>query len=101
MTDDSLSPEERLLRKVKKVLTNIAKDTYTPPGLQHPLTEETILGIRECLMLISMRERELAEAAGRPMQMRPRFIDEPSTKPAVVPIDISGITKKHSKKDEH
>ncbi|MDH4274228.1 MAG: segregation and condensation protein A [Gammaproteobacteria bacterium] len=101
MTADNLSPEERILRMVKKVLTDVAKDTYTPPGLQHPLTENTILNIRECLMQITARERELAEAAGRPQQMRPHFTDEPSKHPKVVAIDVSGLKKKRPEEDTH
>lgn len=77
MTAPELSKEERILRMVKRVLTDIAKDTSTPPGMKHPLSEQTIQNIRECLGLISARERELAESAGRPSRSRPEFIDEP------------------------
>lgn len=77
MSTDNLSPEERILRMVKRVLTEIAKDTSTPPGMKHPLSEHTIQGIRDCLSLISTRERELADAAGRPNRARPEFVDEP------------------------
>jgi hypothetical protein len=76
-TPESGTQEERILRMVKRVLTEIAKDTSTPPGMKHPLSEQTIQGIRDCLSLISARERELAEAAGRPSRVRPEFIDEP------------------------
>ncbi|HEC18668.1 MAG TPA: segregation and condensation protein A [Gammaproteobacteria bacterium] len=67
------SPELRILRMMKKVLTDVAKDTYTPPALRHPLSESTINGIRECLVLISARENELAG----PSTYKPRFVDEP------------------------
>jgi hypothetical protein len=72
-----LSKEEKILRMVKRVLTDIAKDTSTPPGMKHPLSENTIQGIRDCLALISAREKELSEESGRPNQSRPEFIDEP------------------------
>lgn len=62
---------------LKRVLTDIAKDTSTPPGMKHPLSENTIQNIRECLALISTRERELAEEHGRPNRARPEFVDEP------------------------
>ena len=75
-TEDS-NKEERILRMVKRVLTDIAKDTSTPAGMQHPLSGQTIQGIRECLSLISARERELADAAGQTSRARPEFIDEP------------------------
>ncbi len=77
MNEPELTKEERVLRMMKKVLTDVAKDTYARPGYRHPLSEHTIEGIRQCLSLIVARERELAEALGRPMNMRPRFTDEP------------------------
>ena len=77
MSAEHQTPEERILRMVKRVLTEIAKDTSTPPGMKHPLSENTIQGIRDCLSLISARERELADAAGRPSRARPEFVDEP------------------------
>jgi len=89
MSDQQLTQEERILRMVKRVLTDIAKDTYTRPGHRHPLADETVMGIRDCLALVSARESELAEEAGRPMNLRPRFIDEPQTS-VVVPLNIAG-----------
>jgi hypothetical protein len=77
MATNEMSQEERILRMVKRVLTDIAKDTSTPPGMKHPLSDKTIQGIRDCLSLISSREKELAEGAGRPSRSRPEFIDEP------------------------
>jgi hypothetical protein len=77
MKNEGLSKEEQILRMLKRVLTDIAKDTSTPPGMKHPLSDATIQGIRDCLALISARERELAEEAGRPSRARPEFIDEP------------------------
>jgi len=79
MSDESTPPEARILRMVKRVLTDIAKDTSTPPGMKHPLSDTTIQSIRECLSLIAAREKELAEAAGRPQRARPEFVDEPKT----------------------
>ena len=73
------SVEEKILRMLKRVLTDIAKDTSTPPGMKHPLSENTIQSIRECLGLISAREQELAEKSGRPSRSRPEFVDEPKT----------------------
>lgn len=98
LPDDS-SKEERILKMMKKVLTDVAKDTHAKPGFRHPLSESTVDGIRECLGLIAARERELAEAAGRPMNMRPRFIDEPK-KTVVVPISSLGGKKQKPGKDE-
>lgn len=93
MATEEVSKEERILRMVKRVLTDIAKETYTEPGLKHPLSEKTILNIRDCFALIAAREAELAATAGRPMDMRPRFADEPEDK-VVVPISKIGRLKK-------
>lgn len=76
-SEEPPNKEERILRMVKRVLTDIARDTSTPPGMKHPLSEPTIQGIRDCLALISTRERELTEASGRPNRARPEFTDEP------------------------
>lgn len=81
-----LSKEEQILRMMKKVLTDVAKETFTRPGLKHPLSDNTILSIRDCLALITAREVELSEEHGRPMNQRPKFVDEPQTS-VVVPID--------------
>ena len=93
MTDQSPSKEERILRAVKSVLTDVAKDTFTRPGHRHPLSDDTVEGIRKCLALISARECELNEAAGRSMDARPRFIDEPASS-VVVSLNIPDSKKK-------
>jgi len=97
MAEQESTKEARILRMVKKVLTDIAKDTYTPPQLKHPLSDSTINGIRECLSLIAARETELAEQAGKPLTDRPRFVDEPQ-KSVVVSLDLS--KSKNKKKDQ-
>lgn len=79
MSKTEISKEEKILSVMKKVLTDIAKDTYTPPDLKHPLSESTIMSIRECLSLISSREAELAAEDGRESKLRPRYVDEPSS----------------------
>ena len=91
MSAEEVSQEERILRMVKKVLTDVAKDTHGKPGFRHPLSDTTIQGMRECLALIAARERELVEARGKSMDMRPRFTDEPK-KTVVVPL--SSLTSK-------
>ncbi len=78
MSQNELSMEERILQAVKLTLANVIKDTATPHGMRHPLSDQTIQDLRQCLALISARERELAEAAGRPKGGRPRFADEPA-----------------------
>ena len=94
MVDSTLSKEEQILKMVKRVLTDIAKDTHIKPGLKHPLSDNTILGIRDCLALITARETELAKEAGRESKMRPRFVDEPQSTVVV------SIEKLQRKKDD-
>lgn len=89
------SKEFRIIQAMKLVLTDVVKDTATQPGLKHPLSDRTIEGIRQCLKLISARERELIEEAGKSMDMRPYYTDEPK-KNVVVPITKIG---KNPKKD--
>ena len=93
MSNDSISKEEQILQVMKKVLTDVAKDTYTPSNLKHPLSESTIQSIRDCLTLITSREAELAAEAGRENNMRPRYVDEPSSS-VVVKMDASLKSKK-------
>ena len=95
MVDSNLSKEEQILKMVKRVLTDIAKDTHVKPGLKHPLSDNTILGIRDCLALITARETELAKEAGRESKMRPRFVDEPQSTVVV------SIEKLQRKKDDN
>jgi hypothetical protein len=91
---DEIAKEQRILRMVKKVLTDVAKDTVTPAELKHPLSEHTIQGIRECLQLITTREQELHAAAGTQSESRPHFIDEPQQN---VAVNITPISKKDKK----
>jgi hypothetical protein len=77
MSISELSTEERILQAVKLTLAGVIRDTATPHGMRHPLSDATIQDLRQCLALISARERELAQAAGRPARGRPRYADEP------------------------
>lgn len=90
---DSYDKELRILKMVKKTLTDVAKDTYTPAELKHPLSEQTINSIRECLSLISAREAELADLEGQVSSSKPHFIDEPSDT-VVVQFDTSSTKDK-------
>lgn len=76
MTESAPSMEQRILSAVKLTLTGVIRDTATPAGMQHPLSDQTIADLRQCLALISARERELAEAAGIAQGSRPRYVDE-------------------------
>jgi hypothetical protein len=83
MSETPLSTEERILQAMKMTLAAVIKDTATPPGMRHPLSDATIQDLRQCLALISARERELAQAAGRTQETRPRYADEPSKESVV------------------
>ena len=98
--DDSsneLSKEQRILRVCKRVLTDVAKDTVTPAGMKHPLSENTIQGIRDCLQLISARETEILSLQGDESTARPRFVDEPQKN---VVVNITPMKKSSSKSSE-
>lgn len=89
MTADPSEKEREILVVMRKVLAQIIKDT-TPPSraMKHPLTHQTIQDVRNCLGLISARERELADAAGV-AQERPYYTDEPPAS-TVVPMPHIG-----------
>jgi hypothetical protein len=82
--------ERDILRVMRGVLTRIIKDT-TPAhrGMKHPLSDPTIEDIRNCLGLISARERELADQAGA-AEERPYYSDE---KPAAEVVSINKLTR--------
>ena len=84
MSNSDLSVEERILRAVKLTLAGVIKDTATPHGMRHPLSDGTIEDMRQCVALISARERELAQAAGRPIGGRPGFTDEATEQDQVI-----------------
>jgi len=83
MSETPLSTEERILQAVRMTLAGVIKDTATPPGMRHPLSDSTIEDLRQCLALISARERELAQAAGTANEARPRYADEPGAQSVV------------------
>ena len=93
MSERELSKEEQVLKMVKRVLTDVARDTHVKPGLKHPLTDNTIAGIRDCLSLITARERELLEEAGESANMRPRYPDQ---KPKSVVVSIDNLSRPKS-----
>jgi hypothetical protein len=86
MSEPELSMEERILRAVKMTLAGVIRDTATAPGMRHPLSDATIEDLRQCLALISARERELASAAGRSGDARPRYADEPASGKQVIKL---------------
>lgn len=85
MSKHELSKEEQVLAVMKRIITDVAKETFAKPGHVHPLSDDTIRNMRDCLGLIAAREAELQEEAGRSSTARPQFIDEPN-RAVVVPI---------------
>ncbi|HSJ98279.1 MAG TPA: segregation and condensation protein A [Myxococcota bacterium] len=69
---------------MKLTLAGVIRDTATPHGMRHPLSDATIEDLRQCLALISARERELAQAAGRDPTARPHYADEPAAAGQVI-----------------
>jgi hypothetical protein len=64
MTEDNKEPsiERRILRAMRKTLTSVVKDATPRPGMEGFLSENTVEQIRECLGIITAREKELADA---------------------------------------
>ena len=85
------SKEQRILIVMRKVLSAVIRDTTPPAGMRHPLSDNTIEDVRQCLGLIAAREKELADAQGRGGE-RPHYVDEPSQS-KVVPMSRIGRPK--------
>jgi len=85
--------EQRIMAMMRKVLTAVARDTAPVPGRRNVLSDQTVQDIRECLSVISLREKQLTEQAGIRDKMKPRFIDQPG-KSAVIPVSTIKNNKK-------
>jgi len=80
MSTEFHSKEHQILATLRKVLSEIVKDTTPPPGHRHTLKPQTIDSIKHSFMLITAREKEIIEdAGGKAMDARPRYADEPKT----------------------
>lgn len=88
---DSSDIERRVLQMMKDILTRVARETATPPGTRHVLSEDTIERIRSCLALISAREMELSEGDGEITSQRPRYPGQTSRRDKVR-IGVDSIT---------
>ena len=77
MTAEYLSKEHQILATMRKVLSSIIRDTTPPPGRPHPLRQSTIEDVKHCFTLITAREQEIHQEAGKSMDLRPRYADEP------------------------
>ena len=83
-----LRKEQQILIAMRQTLTSVIREITPPPGMRHPLSERTLEDVRQCLALISAREKELADAEGRGGE-RPYYTDEPPSA-QVVPISRIG-----------
>ncbi len=93
MSDQQVT-EQEILTAMKRILTDIAKETFTRPGLRHPLCDTTINNMRECLKIISVREAELSGHSKDVSASRPRYIDEA---PKSVVVSITDIKSAKTK----
>lgn len=73
MNDQELSIEMRVLRAMRGILTRVAREAAVSPGGRSPLSRQTITDIREGLVLISAREKELNKDRGVEMTSRPKM----------------------------
>jgi hypothetical protein len=64
---------------MRKVLSSVIKEITPPPGIRHPVSDQTIEDVRQCFYLITVRERELANLSGESSIDKPRYSDEPKT----------------------
>lgn len=94
---DVQSKEREILMIMRKVLAQVIKDT-TPAtkAMKHPLSVQTIENVRNCLGLISTRERELADVAGVAAE-KPYFTDE---KPSAEVVSIDSIGRPNRDEDK-
>lgn len=90
MSDAAPSEEQKILQAVKLVLTMVVKDTATPPGMKHPLSDKTISAMRDGLAMISSREMQLIMERGEESLARPHYVDEKKSQTEVV-VSIDSI----------
>ncbi len=74
--------ERRILRAMRKTLTSVVKDATPRPGMPGFLSDETVEQIRDCLGIISLREKELADALEL-TPAKPMYPDQERTVKAV------------------
>lgn len=79
MSTDFHSKEHEILATLRKVLSEVVRDTAPQPGRPHALKPQTVDNVKLCFQLITSREKEIIEEAGGEMDKRPRYADEPKT----------------------
>ncbi len=79
MSTDFHSKEHQILTTLRKVLSEVVRDTTPSPGRPHALKPQTVDNVKLCFQLITSREKEIIEEAGGEMDKRPRYADEPKS----------------------
>ena len=79
MSTDFHSKEHQILATLRKVLSEVVRDTAPSPGRPHALKPQTVDNVKLCFQLITSREKEIIEEAGGEMDKRPRYADEPKS----------------------
>ncbi|GMR01671.1 MAG: hypothetical protein BMS9Abin19_1088 [Gammaproteobacteria bacterium] len=84
MSTDFHSKEHQILTTLRKVLSEVVRDTTPKPGRPNALKPQTVDNVKLCFQLITSREKEIIdEAGGSGMDSRPRYADEPETSQVV------------------
>lgn len=96
MTTERFSPEQNMLRVMRKVLASVVKDVTPQDGMDNPLSARTIEEIRDIFGLISLREQELLQNLENVAVQRPQYAGEQSSA-QVVPINIGSLTASRKK----
>lgn len=91
-SDRQQNMEQRILLVMRKVLAKVVREVAPRPGVASPLSEDTIEAIRECFSLISLREKELAEAQNMTPQ-KPFYPDKPPSTKVVKISRTAGLKK--------
>ena len=92
--DTDLEKELEILVALRKVLSGVVREITPDPGMKHPLSEGTIEDVRQSFMLIAAREKEIAEALGKPSLHRPMYKgDTPKTNV----VKLHGMSDKKDK----
>jgi hypothetical protein len=85
MSTDFHSKEHQILATLRKVLSEVVRDTTPKPGRPHALKPQTVDNVKLCFQLITSREKEIIDdAGGSGMDSRPRYADEPKKTSQVV-----------------
>lgn len=85
MSTEFHSKEHQILVTLRKVLSEVVRDTTPSPGRPHALKPQTVDNVKLCFKLITSREKEIIDdAGGTSMDSRPRYADEPKKTSQVV-----------------